>query len=96
MKFRELPPWRDAITCSLEEVAVAITKHEPGSDLTVKQRKAAQNLRAQRPMTIPGSNAIIVRSEATEWHNRVATVALAAKITPAQEKAFFDLAGVAE
>lgn len=75
---------------------MATTEHKSGSDLTIKQRKAAQNLRQQRPMTIPGTNAIIVRTEAKEWHDRVASVAIAAKIKPAQEKAFFDLCGVAE
>lgn len=70
--------------------------HVPGSDLTTKQAKAAHNLRVSRPMTIPGTNAIIVKAEATEWHDRVASVAIAAKVQPAQEKAFFDACGVAE
>lgn len=65
-------------------------------DLTVKQKKAAKELRAQRPMCIPGTNAIISRSEAKAWHDLVATAGVALEVTTEQLPAFCDLAGVAD
>jgi hypothetical protein len=65
-------------------------------DLNMKQRKAATTLRAKRPMTIPGTNAIIVAAEATEWNREVAREAVRLNLTPNQMGAFCDLAGVAD
>lgn len=65
-------------------------------DLTVKQKKAAKELRAQRPMCIPGTNAIISRKEASAWHDLVATAATGLDVTTDQLPTFCDLAGVAD
>jgi hypothetical protein len=65
-------------------------------DLNMKQRKAATALRAKRPMTVPGTNAIIVAAEARAWHDEVATEAVRLNLKPDQMTAFCDLAGVAD
>jgi hypothetical protein len=64
--------------------------------LTVDQKKAAKELRAQRPMCLPGTNAIISRSEAKAWHDLVATAATGLDVTTDQLPTFCDLAGVAD
>lgn len=63
-------------------------------DLTVKQKKAAKELRAQRPLCIPGTNAIISAKEAKAWYDLVATAATGLDVTTDQLPAFCDLAGV--
>ena len=65
-------------------------------DLTVKQKKAAKELRAKRPMCIPGTNAIISAKEAKVWHDEVATAGVTLNVTTDQLPAFCDLAGVAD
>jgi hypothetical protein len=71
------------------------TKPTPGSDLTRKQIKAAKALLTQRPMCIPGTNAIIRESEATAWHDLVTKTAFELGLNPQQITAFCDVAGVA-
>lgn len=65
-------------------------------DLTVKQKKAAKELRAKRPMCVPGTNAIISRSEAKVWHDEVATAGVTLEVTTDQLPAFCDACGVAD
>lgn len=65
-------------------------------DLTIKQKKAAKELRAKRPMCIPGTNAIISRLEAKTWHDLVATAGVELGVTTAQLPAFCDMCGVAD
>lgn len=72
---------------------MATTK--PGSDLTIKQKKAAATLLAKRPMCLPGTNAILRASEAEAWHDLVTTAAIELKLNPQQCQAFCDAAGVA-
>ena len=64
--------------------------------LTDKQRKAAGALRARRPTCVPGTNGIIVPTEAETWHNEITTAVLKLKLNPAQVKTFCDVAGVAD
>jgi hypothetical protein len=65
-------------------------------ELTVKQKKVAKALRAQRPMCVPGTNAIISAAEAKDWHDKVATAAVALNASPEQTASFCDACGVAE
>lgn len=65
-------------------------------DLNHKQHKAAKALRAKRPMCVPGTNAIIVKAEALQWHADVAADAMSLDVKPDQMTAFCDVAGVAE
>jgi len=64
--------------------------------LTINQKKAAKELRTQRPMCLPGTNAIISAKEARAWHDLVATAATGLDVTTDQLPAFCDLAGVAD
>jgi hypothetical protein len=73
-----------------------MAKHKPGSDLTIKQKKAAADLRAKRPLCLPGTNDIIRASEAREWYNLVGDAAVEYDISPEQADAFFNLCGVAD
>lgn len=72
------------------------TAHEPGSDLTKDQIKAAKALRAKRPMVVPGSRAIIVQAEAKIWHDAVVAAIKEQRLKPQQVTTFCDVCGVAE
>lgn len=65
-------------------------------ELTMKQKRAAARLLKQRPPCVPGTAAIISRSEAAVWHHRVSQVAVDLEVRPEQAEAFFDACGVAE
>lgn len=69
---------------------------EPGSDLTMDQRRAAKALAASRPMVVPGTRAIIVEAEAKVWHDSVTAKMVELKLKPQQVIAFCDLCGVSE
>lgn len=73
-----------------------MTTIKRGSDLTVKQKKAAATLLAKRPMCLPGTRAIIRDSERTAWYDLVTKAAIDLKLDPEQINAFCDLAGVAD
>jgi len=64
--------------------------------MTSEQEQAAAKLRAKRPMSIPGTNAIISRTEAREWHREVLLAAQDLNIGMAESTEFFDLCGVAD
>lgn len=80
---------KDAIS---RDVSLA---HVPGSDLTLLQKKTAATLRAMRPMCVPGTNAIILASEAEAWHGLVTKAAIELNLNPQQVATFCDAAGVA-
>lgn len=64
------------------------------ADLSKEQKAAAKALLAKRPMCYPGTATIIEKDRAKTWFSEVADAAVAHKITPAQEAAFFDACGV--
>lgn len=68
---------------------------KPGSDLTVRQKKAAATLLAKRPMCFPGTPVIIRKAEADAWHDLVTKAAIELKLNPQQVTAFCNAAGVA-
>lgn len=68
----------------------------PGADLTAKQLKAALELLAIRPQTLPGTRAIIDESAQKEWYDKVMVRAIRLNLDPQQVPAFCDAAGVAD
>lgn len=67
---------------------------EAGSELNPRQKKAAAEMRAKRPMCVPGTDNIISRDEERVWWGQVATAALDVKLQGKQFNVWCDACGV--